>query len=77
MISLMPAAPKIANDPTYSKKDTFTEKEVTVGEGTFALSGTITMPKGDGPFPAVVLVQGSGALDQDETAFALKPFRDL
>lgn len=77
MISLMPAAPKIADDPTYSKKDTFTEKEVTVGEGTFALSGTITMPKGDGPFPAVVLVQGSGALDQDETAFALKPFRDL
>ncbi|MBN6187117.1 alpha/beta fold hydrolase [Aneurinibacillus sp. BA2021] len=76
-IFLTPSAPKIADDPTYSKKDAFVEKEVTIGEGTFALPGTLTMPKGDGPFPAIVLVHGSGALDQDETAFALKPFRDL
>ena len=30
-----------------------------------------------GPFPAVILVHASGAADQDETAYALKPFRDL
>ena len=41
------------------------------------LPGTLTLPKGDGPFPAVVLVHGSGPNDRDETIAALKPFRDL
>ena len=41
------------------------------------LPGTLTLPKGDGPFPAVVLVHGSGPNDRDETIAGLKPFRDL
>lgn len=41
------------------------------------LPGTLTLPKGDGPFPAVVLLQGSGPSDRDETIGQLKPFRDL
>ena len=41
------------------------------------LPGTLTIPKGDGPFPAVVLVHGSGPNDRDETVGSLKPFRDL
>ena len=41
------------------------------------LEGTLTVPKGDGPFPAVVLIQGSGSSDRDESVAALKPFRDL
>ena len=41
------------------------------------LPGTLTIPKGDGPFPAVVLVHGSGSSDRDETVANLKPFRDL
>lgn len=41
------------------------------------LPGTLTLPKGDGPFPAVVLLQGSGPSDRDETIGPLKPFRDL
>ncbi|WP_080869076.1 stalk domain-containing protein [Aneurinibacillus migulanus] len=77
LLSLMPPAQQVAEEPTYSKNDAYTEKEVIVGDGAFALSGTLTMPKGEGPFPAIVLVQGSGSLDQDETTFALKPFRDL
>ncbi len=49
-----------------------------IGKGDFALPGTLSIPKGKGgPFPAVVLVQGSGATDKDETVYALKPFRDL
>jgi hypothetical protein len=35
------------------------------------------MPVGQGPFPAVVLVHGSGPNDRDETVGAAKPFRDL
>lgn len=55
------------------------EEEVVVGEGTpFELGGTLALPaNAEGPLPAVVLVQGSGASDRDETAAAYKPFRDL
>ncbi|HWO77410.1 MAG TPA: alpha/beta fold hydrolase [Bacillus sp. (in: firmicutes)] len=67
----------VASDPVYSNPNSFTEKDVVIGKGDFALPGTLSLPKGEGPFPAVVLVQGSGASDKDETAYALKPFRDL
>ncbi|HWO98754.1 MAG TPA: alpha/beta fold hydrolase [Bacillus sp. (in: firmicutes)] len=66
-----------ASNPVYSNPNSFTEKDVVIGKGDFALPGTLSIPKGKGPFPVVVLVQGSGASDKDEAAYALKPFRDL
>jgi uncharacterized protein len=63
--------------PDYGKPDTFTEREVTVGEGEWKLPGTLSVPKGAGPFPAVVLVHDSGPLDRDETVSATKMFKDL
>ncbi|MDD3024013.1 MAG: DUF3887 domain-containing protein [Syntrophomonadaceae bacterium] len=63
--------------PDYVNQASFTEKEVTVGSGTWTLPGTISVPAGEGPFPAVVLVQGSGPSDRDETIGPNKPFRDL
>ncbi|MFH0795415.1 MAG: alpha/beta fold hydrolase, partial [bacterium] len=54
-----------------------TEIEIRIGEGPEALPGTLTLPKKQGPFPAVVLVHGSGPSDRDETVMANKPFRDL
>ena len=63
--------------PAYAKPDSFREKEVVVGTGEWALPATLTLPVGDGPFPAVVLVHGSGPLDRDETVGPNKPFRDL
>ena len=53
------------------------EVEVTVGSGDDALPGTLALPAGEGPFPAVVLVHGSGANDRDETILGNRPFRDL
>ncbi len=38
------------------------------------LAGTLTRPLTGGPFPAVVLITGSGAEDRDETVFNHKPF---
>lgn len=38
------------------------------------LAGTLTVPRGDGPFPGVVLVHGSGPNDRDESVFGHKPF---
>lgn len=34
------------------------------------LAGTLSLPAGDGPFPAVVFVTGSGPQDRDEAARA-------
>ena len=41
------------------------------------LAGTLTLPEGAGPFPAAVLITGSGAQDRDETVFGHKPFAVL
>lgn len=38
------------------------------------LAGTLTKPRGNGPFPAIILISGSGAQDRDETVFGHKPF---
>lgn len=38
------------------------------------LAGTLTLPKGSGPFPAAVLITGSGSQDRDETILGHKPF---
>lgn len=45
--------------------------------GEDGLPATLTLPRGAGPFPAVVLVHGSGAHDRDETIGANKPLRDI
>lgn len=39
------------------------------------LGATLTLPDGVGPFPAVVLLSGSGPEDRDETLFGHKPLR--
>lgn len=69
-IEAVPSLPDV--DP-----NTFGESEVQVGTKPWLLPGTLTLPQGEGPFPAVVLVHGSGPNDQDETIGPNKPFRDL
>ncbi|MGO9893583.1 MAG: alpha/beta hydrolase family protein [Bryobacteraceae bacterium] len=64
--------------PDYSDPKTFREREVTFGEGENKLPGLLTVPtSGPGPFPAVLLVQGFGPKDKDDTSLAVKPARDL
>jgi len=38
------------------------------------LQGTLTLPMGKGPFPAVVLISGSGPQNRDEELFDHRPF---
>lgn len=48
--------------------------------GRFALSGTLTRPKGKGPFPCVLLLTGSGPQDRDEAIPLVpgyRPFRQI
>jgi dienelactone hydrolase len=63
--------------PPYVKSAAFDEFDISVGKGLLALSGTLSLPKGDGQLPAVVLVHGSGPHDRDESIGPNKPFRDL
>lgn len=63
--------------PDYAKPSAFHEQQVTVGGGQWQLPGILTIPTGNGPFPAVVLVQGSGPQDEDESIGPNKPFKDL
>ena len=75
IIPVESAAPWMA--PDYTKPASFHEQPVTVGDQPWQLSGTLTIPNGAGPFPAIVLVAGSGPEDQDETILANKPFKDI
>lgn len=63
--------------PPYADPMTFAERQVLVGKGEWELPGTLTMPREGGPFPAVVLVHGSGPQDRDETIGPNKVFQDL
>src|SRR4029079_8933541 len=49
-------------------------EEVNYGNSEILLSGTLTLPKTTGPFPAVILIHGSSRLDRDETILGHKPF---
>ena len=52
-------------------------EEVTFENGEVTLAGTLTLPTGDGPFPAAILVSGSGPQDRNEEIFEHKPFMVL
>jgi len=55
----------------------FKDVEKTIGSGEWALPATLSVPEGKGPFPAVILVHGSGPHDRDETIGPNRPFKDL
>jgi uncharacterized protein len=55
----------------------YVEEEVTYENKAAAgvtLAGTLTVPKGTGPFAAVLLISGSGPQDRNETIVGHKPF---
>jgi dienelactone hydrolase len=69
--------PPVWQRPTYSKPELFREREVTVGDDAWKLGGTLSIPVGKPPFPAVVLVHGPGPNDRDESIYSNKIFADL
>lgn len=67
-----PRRPQLPRPPyPYESRDiTFPSAEKGV-----RLAGTLCVPRGKGPFPAVVLVSGSGSQDRDEFLLGHRPFR--
>jgi pimeloyl-ACP methyl ester carboxylesterase len=61
-----PPFPYKSEDVTYDNKP-----------GGVRLAGTLTVPEGRGPFPAALLISGSGAQDRDESLLGHKPFAVL
>lgn len=60
-----------------SKPYPYREEEVAYrneSAGGIKLAATLTLPQGKGPFPAVVLITGSGPQDRDESLLEHKPF---
>ena len=55
--------------PYSAEEVTFTNESAKI-----KLAGTLTIPAGKGPFPAVVMITGSGAQNRDEEILGHKPF---
>ncbi len=63
-----PQTPKPPFD--YDSEDLKIENK----KDSLTLAATLTTPKGNGPFPVVITISGSGPQDRDETLFGHKPF---
>jgi uncharacterized protein len=63
--------------PAYVDHRRFREVDVRVGSAAYPLGATLTLPHGAGPFPAAVLVHGSGPNDRDASVGATKILRDI
>ncbi len=64
-------------EPAYSDTLKFSEIELKFGSAEWLLPATLSMPKGEGNYPVVILVHGSGPQDRDETIGGYKVFRDI
>jgi uncharacterized protein len=53
----------------------YRQEAVKFKNGDISLGCTLSLPQGGGPFPAVVMITGSGAQNRDEDLFGFQPFR--
>ncbi len=68
--------PKVNRPQTPQKPFPYNEEEVMYEnkKAGIQFAGTLTLPRSEGPFPAVILITGSGPQDRDETIFNHRPF---
>ncbi len=75
-LSRVDAAPIVDRPQEPKPPFPYREEEVRIPneEAGIELAGTLTLPEGEGPHPAVVLVSGSGPQDRDEALMGHRPF---
>jgi pimeloyl-ACP methyl ester carboxylesterase len=68
--------PDLRRPQTPRKPYPYREEEVafTNARAGTSLAGTLTLPRGLGPFPAAILLAGSGPMDRDEADSGHRPF---
>ncbi|MEV6136770.1 alpha/beta fold hydrolase [Nocardia sp. NPDC051990] len=52
----------------------YRSEDVTYRNGDITIAGTLTRPEGNGPFPAILMISGSGPQDRNEELMGHKPF---
>lgn len=76
-----PSQPKPESQPArphvFKENSQLNLTEVTFGDSAWQITGNLYLPEGESPFPAVVLVHGSGPQDRFETIGSNRPFYDL
>jgi pimeloyl-ACP methyl ester carboxylesterase len=73
-VNALARAPEATPEPNLP----YAVEDVTFANGDVTLAGTLTLPEGDGPHPALILVTGSGPQDRDESlapVSVIKPFK--
>lgn len=67
----------IAGIAQKSEKFSVDSLEYSVDKDSIRYGVTLTIPSGAGPFPAIILITGSGQQDRDETIYQYKPFATI
>jgi len=62
--------------PSYVNQSKFKVEKVTIGND-LKVPAEITIPEGKGPFPAVILIPGSGPENMNESIGPNRPFEDI
>jgi len=76
LLKRLTAAPVLDRPQEPKPPFPYASIEVTIADtkANVELAGTLTLPRGTGPFPGVVLVTGSGPQNRDEELMGHKPF---
>ena len=69
-------APGLSRAQDPKKPYPYDEQEVSYRneKDNIKIAGTLTLPRGSGPYPAVLLITGSGSQDRNETIAGHRPF---
>ena len=69
-------APSVQRPQEPKRPYPYRDEEITYAneKAGIKFAGTLTLPRGKGPFPAVLLITGSGPQDRNESVLGHKPF---
>lgn len=76
VLNIIDETPEIRREQDPVKPYPYDEEEIVYEneESGVKLAGTLTIPRSEGPFPAVILITGSGQQNRDEEILGHRPF---
>lgn len=61
----------------YEESKNNSTLQVEFGQDPYIINGELNIPEGNGPFPTVIIVHGSGPVDRDGTVASSTPYKDI